>query len=376
MSKNPLNEKKELAKSMNKSTIITGVFIIVAVIFAALVATGYSFNFETFYKKDLYPTYYSRTLVSFVIMMFVYNLYKTSTIRLEKSKAEERAPDGQAITRYGKSKKLLGQLKDYLRGNHYEDEVESAADAENEKSRLEACQDLLNEVTYGLSLSDIEHMDEVGEGGKKVFDLEAFIKRRKLKKREIKKLKKAIFEALNSKVDYEIIHTHDILVDTSLDKRVSTKQMTFNEAKANIKENRTKAMMFILSTAVTTALIWNGISWDFVTNLLSQGVLIGSAMISGLTAGYARISSLQLVTDNQTDFLNVALKPQLIKRPLEAYLRDPEYFKEPLIPTPVEIRIPQALPAIPGPIKSESTFAQSITSAGAQKEPPIEKPPA
>lgn len=361
---------------MNKSTILTGVFIIVAVIFAALVATGYSFNFETFYKKDLYPTYYSRTLVSFVIMMFVYSLYKTSTIRLEKAKAEERSPDGQAITRYGKSKKLLGQLKDYLRGNHYENVVEAAADAENEKSRLEACQDLLNEVTYGLSLSDIEHMDEVNEVGEKVFDLEAFIKKRKLKKKEIRRLRKAIFKALNSKVDYEIIHTHDILVDTSLDKKVSTKQMTFNEARANIKENRNKAMMFMLSTAVTTALIWDGISWDFVTNLLSQGVLIGSTMISGLTAGYSRINTLQLVTDNQTDFLNVALKPQLIQRPLEAYLRDPEYFKEPLIPTPAEIRIPQALPAIPVPIKSESTFAQSINSAGAQKEPAIEKPPA
>lgn len=385
MSKNPLQEKKELAKSMNKSTILTAVFILVAVVFAALVATGYRFGFETFYKKDLAPTYYSRTAVSFALMMFVYNLYKTSTIRLEKGKAEERSPDGLAITRYGKSKKLLGQLKDYLRGNHYENIIEAAADAENEKTRKEACQRLLNEVTYGLTLNDIEHMDEINETtGEKVFDLEAFIRKRKLRKREIKKLRKAISNALFSRVDYEMIYPHDILVDTSLDKKISTKQMTFNETAANIKENRKKAMMFLLSTAVTTALIWDGISWELVTNLLSQGMLIGSAVMSGLSAGYARINTLQLVTDNQTDFLNVALKTQLIQKPLEVYLR------EPVIPVPSENRNPTITDTTPfsqkgnvfytAPNVPNSTPAQDplskITGLGTVKEPPIEKPPA
>src|SRR5690606_9810738 len=129
-----------------------------------------------------------------------------------------------------------------------------------------------------------------------------FVNKRDLSKRAIKKLRKAIADVLQGKYHYERIATHELLVDVTLDHK-RARQLKVNESKLDLSENRRKAMIFIISTAVTNALVWSGLSEKFWTSLLGQLTLIMSSIISAYMVATKRVDTLTLIAQNRCDFL-------------------------------------------------------------------------
>ncbi|MGB4129936.1 MAG: hypothetical protein WBK59_03195, partial [Acholeplasmatales bacterium] len=56
---------KSLKKSFNVEAAITGLFVLVAAIFSAFVASGFEFTWEVFYDEK----FYIQTAINFAIMM-------------------------------------------------------------------------------------------------------------------------------------------------------------------------------------------------------------------------------------------------------------------------------------------------------------------
>ena len=74
------------------------------------------------------------------------------------------------------------------------------------------------------------------------------------------------------------------------------RQLKVNESKLDLSENRRKAMIFIISTAVTNALVWSGLSEKFWASLLGQLTLIMSSIISAYMVATKRVDTLTPVS--------------------------------------------------------------------------------
>lgn len=283
-------EKKKLFNKNNVEALLSAVFAFLGSVFAAIIATGYTFSIDTF--RD--PKFYLSTAVSFGVMMYTFNFVKRVAVA-----AKKRNKEGE----YFKSKEREERITKYVRDNHLEGEIEKMVAFENELRRKNAAQRLLDKVTYGLNIDDIEDLEQEDNPAINVSEFNVFVIKRGLKKRGVKKLKKAINNVLNGRYAYERLTAHELLVDISLDHK-HAKQMRVNETKLDRAENKRKAIMFISSTAVSNALLWSGLSPRFWTCLLGQVTLILTSIISAYTVAAKRVDTLTLVSQNKCDFLN------------------------------------------------------------------------
>lgn len=288
-------EKKKLISKGNIEALLSGIFAFFGSVFAAIIVTGYDFDLTTFTN----PKFYLATAISFGIMMYTFNFVKRVVVA---SKKNDKVGD------YYKAKEREERMIKHIRDNHLENEVERIVNIENESSRKAAAQAILDKVTYGLSIDlieDLDNKDNPAVNQEKFYD---FVNKRDLSKRAIKKLRKAIADVLQGKYHYERIATHELLVDVTLDHK-RARQLKVNESKLDLSENRRKAMIFIISTAVTNALVWSGLSEKFWTSLLGQLTLIMSSIISAYMVATKRVDTLTLIAQNRCDFLNAVYFP-------------------------------------------------------------------
>lgn len=315
MSDNPVDKKLKLLKSINLENVLTVIFMLLAILFSAYLTSGFDMSLDVFTDY----AFYGKTGTNFVIMMFVYNLIKRMIIKKEKSKKG---------TPYSLVKERQLRFVKRVRDDHLEHTIEEKVAAENVARRNDANQDLLDAVTYGLTPEDVlipKPVYESIDGVEKLletkpFNLETFAAQRGLNWRRRRKLRKAVFKVRNGKAEYEELNVHDILVDTSADRRSNGghPQMKINEKAVDALENRNKALVFLITTAVANSLIWSGLSANFWACMLTQTMLILGSLLSGVFAGYGRVGLLILTLENKCGFLNTALEEQLIKKPLEA----------------------------------------------------------
>lgn len=287
-----IKEAKKFTERINIDVIVSSLFAFFGAIFGAFAMSGFRFSIDVFGN----PEFWTKALISFGIMMFVYNFLKMILIRAEKQKDN---------TEYSRTRSRQDKFIKEIRDDHLEGLVEEKVNETNEQRRLNACQRLLDSVTYGLRVNDLDkYIDD------DVF--QDFVRKRRLNKKQAKRLSKAISDAMNSRVYFDVLKADDILIDTSLKhKRESVHdepKMTINEREIDAKENIMKAVFFGISTAITNALIWDGLSAAFWVSLLTQTVLIITSVASAIASAYIRIRSLTLVTDNKCAFLNVVLQ--------------------------------------------------------------------
>ena len=228
-------------------------------------------------------------------------------------------------SKYKKAEDQEERIQKYIHDWHCQDIIGDAAEKETELRRKAAAQYLLNKNTYGLDIDKIEDLDDVNNIATNEFAFKKFTEIRQLRRRkcflffwqknEVKKLKKTLRRVLNGKYKYEPVDKRDLISDTSASPRLARK-FKINENVANLKENRKKAITFIVSTAVMNALIWEGLDPSFWAALLTQFMLIMSSIGSAYTVALSRVNDLTIVTDNRNEFNYSALQAKLKIAPL------------------------------------------------------------
>ena len=121
-----------------------------------------------------------------------------------------------------------------------------------------------------------------------------FCDKRDLDKKKRIALRLAINNVINGKFEYSEIKVKEILNDISVDKQFAD-VYSVDEIKLNLKETKRKSIIFLISTAITNAIIWDGISQAFWLSLLTQGMLILTSTISATMIANQRIATLSMV---------------------------------------------------------------------------------
>lgn len=323
MNREHLNRIKDEVQAKKKyfslEAILSAAFAMLASILAAFLTSSYGFDFSIF--KD--PGFYVSTAVSFVLMMYTFNLVKRVVLNSLKKKKDSE---------YIVNKTRENYLNKYVHDNALIDLIDSAVEVENEIRRKTAAQHILNKITYGLNVDDIENLENEENIAFNSNKFEEFCAKRGMNenyklhrfwcwpsaiKQNVfkKKLKRAIKKVLNGKYSYERLTTNDLLIAINND-AVHTKQMKINEAKEEFRENRKKAISFIISTTIMKSLIYDGLSVTFWISLLTEVVLILTSTINAYIVAISRINKLTLVIANRNEFIYKAIKEYLKNNPL------------------------------------------------------------
>lgn len=317
LSKEHLKRAKQEAQEKAKGffdveTIFVGVFCLLASFFAALILSGTKFSFETFKN----PKFYISTAISFGLMMYSYNFSKSVFVRKLKE-----TPKGK----YQEAEERERKIQKYVYDWHLQDKIKEAAEKETELNRKTAAQALLDSVTYGLDVDDIEDLDNPRNIVTNKFAFDDFVKKRQLRSRkfflffwqknEIGKLRKVLRKVLNGRYKYQVVDFRDLIGDPSASKQ-EQRQYKIDELKLNLKENRKKTMMFIVSTVLSNILMWQGFNKTFLLAMFSQVMLIFSSILSGYTVALSRVKLLTIVMQNRNDLNYRALQDNLKKIPL------------------------------------------------------------
>lgn len=305
---NDLNISK-LRKTLNIEAAITGLFVLVAAIFSAFVASGFDFNWEIFYSEK----FYIQTAINFAIMMFTYSFVKEIVIRRAKATNEE----------YQKVKGKELEFVKFVRDNFLEEMIADKVAMANEERRLQAANNILARIIYGLYAQDLENFEDpnnisVNDDAFNDFCLKHGLITYKKDKatgkvkatvnsKKAKQLRKVIVRVLKGDYKYQPIYTKEILTTTDAD--ISSIDLySYNEHKANIKEATRKGVLWLVFSGLTSAIYWAGWDLSFWLTLLTNTTLVLSSALTAIMAANQRIKILTMVSENKTGFLNQATK--------------------------------------------------------------------
>ena len=300
---------KSLKKSLNVEAAITGLFALVASILSAFIASGFKFTWEVFYDEK----FYIQTAINFLIMMFSYSFVKTIVIRREKT----------TNPKYTEVKGKEYEFVKFVRDNFLEEVIAEKVAIANEERRLQAANNILARITYGLYAQDLENFKDpnnisVNDDAFNDFCLKHGLITYKKDKatgkvkatvnsKKAKQLRKVIVRVLKGDYKYQPIYTKEILTTTDADIRYID-LYSFDERKADIKEATRKGVLWLVASALTSSIYWGGWNASFWLMLLTNATLILSSAITAIMAAHQRIKVLTLVSENKTGFLNQATK--------------------------------------------------------------------
>lgn len=324
-----------LKKAFNVEAALTGVFTLVAALLSAFIASGFKFDWEIFLSEK----FYIQTAINFGIMMFTYVFVKSITIRKSKT----------TNPKYVKSKEKEFEFVKFVRDNFLEEMIADKVAMANEERRLQAANNILARITYGLYAQDLENFEDpnnisVNDDAFNDFCLKhGLITYKKDKttgkvyatvnKKQAKRLRKVIIKVLKGEYKYQPIYTKEILTTTDADTKYID-LYSFDERKADIREATKKGVIWLIFSAITSSVYWGGWNtWSFWLTLLTNTVLILSSALTAIFAAASRINILTLVSENKTGFLNQATKDyrlelkddkEEVKEIVEEVVKEPE----------------------------------------------------
>lgn len=297
----------KLKQTFNVEAAITGIFVLFAAVLSAFIASGFNFEWEIFYSEK----FYIETAINFAIMMFTYSFVKSITIR--KAKASNK--------KYVEIKQKEYEFVKFVRDNFLEELIAEKVAIANEERRLQAANNILARITYGLYAEDLENFKDPNniatndEAFNEFCIKHGLIKYKKIKgrtvavlnKRKAKKLRKVIIRVLSGKYEYQPIYTKEILTTTDADlKHIDL--YSYDERKADVKEATRKGVIWLVMSAITSSIYWSGWNASFWLTLLTNATLILSSSLTAIMAASSRIKVLTLISENKTGFLNQATK--------------------------------------------------------------------
>ena len=279
-------------KLVSKQTLVQIGTIIIGLILAALVASGLNFDINRLTS----PAYYIQVAINYIIMMSTYTTVRQMTISSEK-RAEN--------TPYSITVKQYWVFLQTIMANKLNDMLRIKIDEENKRRKEETIDFMLSQVSIDLKHEDIHF------NNKKEFIewLNAYTDKNLYSKKKKKQLQKVCEQALEGNFDYGQFTLEDLINDSEYKAvRIRVNTMQLATAKFETKQSLQKTFSFAFSALVLNSLVWNGFSMSFLTALLSNGFLLGSAAITAIDAGKKYINYRKEIITNRNTFLSTAIE--------------------------------------------------------------------
>lgn len=284
-----------------RERLFTFTFALIALIISTIIATGFTFSLEELTKVS----FYLKTATNFFIMITLFNTIKSDIIREDKLSEKSDYFDAHKRTNY-----YVKQIHD----QHLESIVDDEVILENKKRYEKAVQRELNRYVHGLEIKDGKIYYGKHSDGTELTEDE-FFQIKGIKKKGMKnKIRKCIHKALTGDVYYIQISTYEVLngFTNSRKNGCDDAEMSFDETKENLKENRNKILSF-LAIAVAVAIIGYDDSVAYWwTKIFNQAFVMVSACVSAVMVAQKHVAKMTKIEINRATFLNDVLAKNLV----------------------------------------------------------------
>lgn len=286
-----------------RERLFTFTFAVIAVILSSMIATGFTFSLEELYKVS----FYLKTISNFFLMITIFNMVKMDIVREDKLNPKSD---------YFQAKQRTDRYVKQIHDGHLEELVDVAVEEENKLRFKKACVREVNRYVHDIKLKDDNTIDYgVDPNTKKPLTQDEYFALRGItKRRQKRKIKKSILNALTGNVYYIEISSYEILNGfTNLRKNgCDDAEMAFDETKENIKENRNKSISFLL-IAIFMAIIGydTGID-DWWLRIFSEVFVMITSCLSACMVGFKHIRKMTKIEINRATFLNNIIKDEQV----------------------------------------------------------------
>lgn len=283
----------------HRERLFTFSFAVIALIVSIIIATGFVFDFNELTKAS----FYLKTATNFFIMITLFNAVKSDVVREERL-----SPKSDFYNSKQRTDKFVKRIHD----EHLEDVIDQAVLDENKRRFDKAIERELNRYVHGMSI-DPETKEVVY--GKKLdgtpMTRDEFFEIKGIKKKKHKKkIIKSINRALAGNVYYIQISSYEVLngFANSGKRGCDDAEMSFNEAKENMKENRNKILSFLAIAVAFAITTYDDSVADWWVKIFSQTFLIITSCLSACLVGKKHIDKMTQIEINRSTFLNNIFK--------------------------------------------------------------------
>lgn len=285
----------------HRERLFTFTFALIALIISSIIASGFVFKFEELLKV----TFYLKTATNFFIMITLFNSVKTDVVREDKLNPK---------TDYYQAKQRTDKFVKRVHDNHLEALIDDEVLKENKIRYDKAINRELNKYVYGLSLNEDGSINYGKKLDGTLLTQDDFFQIKGIKtKRKKKKILKCINNVQMGDVYYIQISSYEVLNGFSNLRKngCDDAEMSFNEIKEDMKENRNKIISF-LAIAVAFAIIGYDDSVAYWwTKIFNQTFLIITSCVSACVIGKRHIAKMTQIEINRATFLNNVFKGEV-----------------------------------------------------------------
>lgn len=191
-----------------------------------------------------------------------------------------------------------------IMANKLNDLLRDKIDKENARRKEETIDFMLSQVSIDLHHQDITFKN------KKEFMVwfNDYTDKNHYSKKKKKQLKKVCELVLEGNFEYGAFTLEDLINDSEYKAiRIRTNTMQLATAKFETKLTLQKTVSFAFSALILNSLVWNGFDMSFLTALLSNVFLLGSAVITAIDSGKKYINYRKEIITNRNTFLSTAI---------------------------------------------------------------------
>lgn len=285
-----MQEKESIfSRYVNWRTLVNACLVIFASLVIAIIIAG-----SEFVNQISNLNFWLELLANVIIVVVVFNTIKPSAIISEL----------KTLTHLEYKERYIG-LTDFVKINFLQEKIEQAVKEENELKHEKALQSLLDTITYNLSVDEVKSITRA--------KIKQFAKDRQLSTLQRIRLKRAIRKVKNGKVKYDKITAHKILNYANLELHTNKDdELDYNKVKENLSENFKKIISYAFAFVLLQSFLWDGLSPQFWATILMQATLILKSAWSAVSYARKRVSKVNNILNNRSDFISRAIKEDLI----------------------------------------------------------------
>ena len=270
-------------KLISVQTILQFIFLVVAFVLVAALSTGFEFVWDEIFTwafLTLCAVRLAFTLITYNIVFGIDN------------KSRRRVADSS----YVKTMQAFKRRIDIIYKDSRVEELVVAVKEENKERKANAENKAIRKVTSRLSWDDIKAIIESKE------DINDLLQKYGISEKAKRKLLNAIQKILDGKIKCEVLEVDDILIDND-EARDGELSMKFNAKAYILKQNLVKALLFLASTVIMTAISFTGGMANFWVELAKNATLLMSGAVSAILFSYNYIKRRTAVFEQKNRFL-------------------------------------------------------------------------
>ena len=276
--------KHEIFETLSKIALIVFLFILIM-----LISLGIELDFRKLYQLSFWITV--GTQLAYV--MIVFNMVASAHIR-----TKSRNKDGRFFIAYATNRLRIKEIED----NKRYDDLSEAVNKENEELYKQKCNDKIHAITSRFGYNEIVE---------NINDLDNLCEKYRITGRNAKRLKKVACKVISGSYHFTRIKDKMFLKDKEL--CTNNKSMiAFNVAQDKLKGNSARIITFLIITILFNVMGYTYNSVDFWSWLMTNLIILISAIVTGFYEGYREISLRTAMYEERNSFLKKYLNLDVV----------------------------------------------------------------